>query len=98
METSDKEKHLLYKLVLNLSLNLVLNVIQDSCDKFHKNTIQILNATDIILQILQAFNRSLHAYIIKNGIFSFFKFLTCVGENEINKNYQKLFRFYNGTN
>ncbi len=41
METSDKEKHLLYKLVLNLSLNLVLNVIQDSCDKFHKNTIQI---------------------------------------------------------
>lgn len=57
METSDKKKHLLYKLVLNLSLNLVLNVIQDSCDKFHKNTIQILNATDIILQILQAFKQ-----------------------------------------
>ncbi len=55
MATSDKEKHLLYKLVLNLSLNLVLNVIQDSCAKLYKNTIQFLNATDIILQILQAF-------------------------------------------
>lgn len=55
MATSDKEKHLLYKLALNLSLNLVLNVIQDSCDKLYKNTIQFWNATDIILQILLAF-------------------------------------------
>ncbi len=44
------------------------------------------------------FNRSLHAYIIKKKMFSVFKFLTCVGENVINNNYQKLFRFYNGTN
>jgi len=37
MATSDKEKQLLYKSVLNLSFNLVLNVIQGSCDKLCKN-------------------------------------------------------------
>lgn len=37
MATSDKKKQLLYKSVLNLSLNLVLNVIQGSCDKLCKN-------------------------------------------------------------
>lgn len=50
MVTSDKEKHLFYKLDLNLALHLVLYIIQDSCDKLCKNTIQILNAADIILQ------------------------------------------------